>query len=712
MERRPAALDAWSAELAPLSEKQRLSVSKVALQASERPEAQPHAAAEQTALVSSSLGLAQWLSSIQLGDTSHDHRLASLQAEIAALDALVAQIDTAQELVGELNDGLEFVISHSSELISQAAQLADGQTQLEELYTQIAGRLEFFAVLPHVTSVLAASSPQSLDIGSIVEVIERVSQALDFMSRHPQYLDARVYHLRLENSLSRVAELARSNFARAGNALAHSCAERIREFENVPDFSSPDGVLALDSMPLQPVLYQEFALGEFRPLFAKLEKINDEPCRNALSDCQAMWCNWRASLLRGVLVNHFKIMQQADCVTMAKQAADVLGNVCAAESRLYSELFSLPQEPVDGQLRTYLRSFGKDILAALGPKLGGVSVEQLAQVCSTVHEKHGYDGEWTFYVLHDLCMRLLADADALLRRDVAQFKPDVAQLPDTMRPLAQQHTRRQSLLGIELTDEHAPLFSAPESVSSTWYAPVRTTNALLAALHTRVPLHPFIEFAAKALDACVTSVERAATALRESGPSGAADADAFSLRHLFLIKELYYMVDLASKQENVALQFEDIGSQSFFGAQYDRVGLVLEAVQSVWYPKPPANAGELAPVLARIDKAIETASVQLSTYFGSSIALPLRVFVAQKQRNSSPNADAAWDTFQQSLDVNLAEMHDRLAGAVRDPHTIEQLQEATLCYRRMASSAQRSAAHAKHQSPLSCSRNSQNACKT
>ena len=156
MERRPAALDAWAAELAPLSDKQRLSVSRVAMLSNET-HTDDVGDAPRGNLIDSPHILSKWLSAVRLRDAPQDARLASLQAEIDKLDALISRMDAAQALVGTLNEGLEFVISHSSGIISQAAQLADGQAQLEDLYTQMAESLAYFAAVPRATCLLYTS---------------------------------------------------------------------------------------------------------------------------------------------------------------------------------------------------------------------------------------------------------------------------------------------------------------------------------------------------------------------------------------------------------------------------------------------------------------------------------------------------------------------------------------------------------------------------
>lgn len=670
MERRPAALDAW-AELAPLSEKQRLSVSHVAAFQSGNTSDVSAPVQPQAATASTQFSLLKWLSAVKLKDTSHETKLAVLQSEIDSLDQLVLQADTALELAGILDDGLDFVISHSNEILSQAAQLADGQTQLEGLYIQIAERLEFFAVLPQVTNILAAMTPQSMEIDSMVKVLQSVKRALSFMQENPTYLDAKVYQLRLENCLEHAADLVRINFSFVGNALADTAQGRIRELEQLRDFGTHDGKVEPDAPPLVQILYGEFTMSSFHALFAELEVSGQASCQAALSECQTMWCSWRASLFQQILETHFDAMRKAEsCIDIAKEGANLLARVSICESQLFGSLFSFVPEQ-QRPLEMFLQQLGQDLLGILSPRLQ-VPISTLAEVYTIVQTHGTNSGKWTTPILKNVSGRLLSAADTSLRHDVAAYRPNAAQISETMHPDKPQN--EHSLLGMELTKRHTALFNSPEELVKTWYIPVQHTYTLLAALYTRAPMDSFLVFAAKAIDTCLTSVIAGASALREAGPSGAADAGAFSLRYLFLLKELYLAVDVASKQEHGPLTPSDSG------VRYVSVSIVLEAMQSMWQQRPTDAHELLAPVLLRIDGAINTASEQLSEYLGASIALPLRVFVAQKARGAEPNTDAAWNTFQQSLDVNLSDTQERLAGSVRDEQTVARLTEATLIH--------------------------------
>ena len=668
MERRPAALDAW-AELAPLSEKQRLSVSHVATYKSGNKPDVSVPALPQAATVSTQFSLLKWLSAVKLKDTSHETKLAALQSEIDALNLLLLQADAVLELARLLEDGIDFVISHSNEILSQAAQLADGQAQLEGLYIQIVDRLENFAVLPQVTNILAAMTPQSMEIDNMVKVIQSVKRALSFMQENPDYLDAKVYQLRLENCLERASDLVRINFSFVGNALADSAQGRIRELEQLRDFGTHDGKLEPDAPPLVQILYGEFTLSSFHPLFAELETSGQASCKAALSECQTMWCSWRISLFQHILKTRFDAMRKEEsCIDIAKEGANLLARVSICESQLYGSLFSFVPEQ-QRPLEVFLQQLGQDLLGVLSPRLH-VPISTLAEVYTIIQMHSTNSGKWTTPSLKYVSSRLLDAADASLRHEVAAYRPNAAQISETMQH-DKPHNER-SLLGMELTKGHTVLFSSPEELVKTWYTPVQHTYTLLAALYNRTPMDSFLVFAAKAIDTCVTSVIAGASTLREAGPSGVADASAFSLRYLFLLKELYLTVDVASKQEHGPLTPSDLG------VRYVSVSVVLEAMQSIWKQRPTDAHELLAPVLSRIDGAINTASEQLSEYLGASIALPLRVFVAQKARGAEPDMDAAWKTFQQSLEVNLSDAQERLAGSICDEQTAARLTEATL----------------------------------
>ena len=64
----------------------------------------------------------------------------------------------------------------------------------------------------------------------------------------------------------------------------------------------------------------------------------------------------------------------------------------------------------------------------------------------------------------------------------------------------------------------------------------------------------------------------------------------------------------------------------------------------------------------------------------ANLALPLQIFLAQAQR-AAPDASkalAAWTTFQQSLDVNLDELREKVLVYISDDATVANIMDTVV----------------------------------
>lgn len=824
-------LENWYANLAPLSEKQRLSVSRVSawLSASAEPGASAREAgapvaapAASPAPLATDTALSRWLAAVgeQLETPAHarySSGVARLEAAIGALDALLEQMDAAKINVTEMRAGLAFVEDSSNELMAQADQFLGDQTQLEALHRELQLRLSFFAVLPRATAVLGALDHRPLDTEALLDTLQRLDLAMQFMRSHPLYVDAQLYTMRFQNSTARAMALIQQAFARQGRATADAASDEIRELEQLRDFSSADSSFSPLLAPLTRPLYDEFEplRDAFRPLFAELEHRAEDnakaapaliaitsasdadECRAILAECQRMLCTWRTSLVPPRVSAHLRLMLHrqhgdADGATppaplraFAADGATLMQRVCGREVQLFAQFFHVrTADAGTSPLAEYMRTLGETFLSLLAPELApDAELSVLAEICGalqasaapadTPDEQSRVASAWMQPALHHLCHRLLSSAQATVRRDIAGFRPtgddlayperldagsggarsdagdqgDVppAGSPDThaARSRAVRHAKqRSSVLGAGLRDAgarqapetRAALFSQPEPhVFASWYPPVRTTLTLLATLHTHVPVYSFVELACAALGACRARVEQGAAAIRDRGPDAGMGASLFELRHLYALRELYYAVELASRTasagaDDVPLHHEQLRhgyhGRGFFGHGYVDVGLVLEAIQSIWHStsalvslrdesKAPGAAPSdpfaalLRPAAQGISGALTRATSQLCTLCGKSLTLPLQILLDQAQRGGSrvPKATPSrvlevYDTFQQSLAVNLDQMVEQVNAYVEDSETsqkllgdvVAQVLEAYVAFRTIADGAGRDAA--------------------
>ena len=181
--------------------------------------------------------------------------------------------------------------------------------------------------------------------------------------------------------------------------------------------------------------------------------------------------------------------------------------------------------------------------------------------------------------MNEICSRLIQNAETVLKKKIVSFSPtqndllypqclfdqqetlarEQAAVLQNTREKVLRHTKRSSTVGAGLLESlvsseksAATLFSKPSpAVYASWYAPVRTALDLLATLHTHIPISSLIELGMHVIDASQTAVSQGATLLRDGKYGsddgvGAVDGYLFQLRHLFVLQELYYSVEIAS----------------------------------------------------------------------------------------------------------------------------------------------------------------------
>lgn len=786
----PFSLEDWYANLAPLEEVQRLSVSRVSAWSSEQAEQTEAQADEQrpptptlTAFLDS---LAAEIHATE--DTHYDAEISVLKETIGELDALLEFIHAVQVNMKELRDGLAFVETDAQELLEQAEDMMKDHAKLEELHKQITLRLSYFAVLPQASSLASSSSLDIVQQPAFLDMLKRLELVLQFMNTHPHYTEAHLYQMRMGHCVVRMMDLVRVQFTKHGADCADKGLARLPEANHIRDFTSDTGTLNLDSDLVNEALYGDFTalLHTFRPLFAQIETLEEpmhastsavlDDYRQTMAQCQATFVRWRSALvkelLRMFLNDHARRMEkeaELPLQTSAAQAAAFVHGVAHQEVALYTAFFRMSVDSRNAVLASplahFLHDVGEQLWTFLATKLtANASMGMISELCSLFQtvpaptdrsallsprdettldltQQHQLALLWTQPVLQELCKRLVQKSQATLKMDIVNFTPkqsdlmypqclsdqravlgeEQAVLAEATHGRLMRHSKRASMVGAGLlgslvgTDGQAvALFAKPTpAVYSSWYAPVRTALDLLAILHTHIPLALLTELGVQIIEAAQAAVQRGATLLQEgkfgSEDSGVGTADGvlFQLRHLFVLQELYYSLDIASRSAhgqtvNNSNQMELTAQEKhLFGVKVVDPKLILDAINSVWsassflargssvvQPTPETVASDgtrLSPLEAsrlRLEKNMVATSRKTSELFASNLALPLQIFMAQSNRQSNTidetKALAAYTTFQQSMDVNLDEMRDKLSLYINDETTAANILDSAI----------------------------------
>ncbi|WFD17933.1 hypothetical protein MCAP1_000144 [Malassezia caprae] len=656
-------LDDWYTQYAPLSDAQRVSVSRVSAWVSaQRDRAELAQPSPEPSPSTPGMCLTQRLASMAaqraLAQDSNDtHDLVVLQDSLRELDQLGGQIAQVQGSMAELRAGLAYVQDSSSDLMAQASRLLSDQNDLERKHDDIMLRLGYFSVLPPATALLSSAST-SVDTPEFRSTVDRLLLALKFMASHRQYMDAPVYQLRLLNALQRAMSIVRQSFAAAGTDLVNELLMQMREMLHVRDYATESSLLDPSSPLVSDLLY-----GHFEPLRDKYAKFMEdlvglaaqhEELRGVWHDTQTLWCQWRVSLLRDCLAACTSSTGEPTMPLRARleQVLTSLAQYSEQEKALSERVF--PGTAADASwLEKVWATIYERAHAWLAPQWTALDLKAVAELAAAA--QHYRIEPWCMPLYSELVERLERSATAAYKSEVVSFVPS---RDDMAYPAVLRDWQRTS-------SSSAP--GSSDAALSTWYAPVRTVHALLEALRPHLPPSALASWTYRAVQTCQQKVQEASNAMRAdkvgSDDGDAGDALLFQLQHLLILQ--------VQVQQNRAC----------VGDMDAPVAAPRNASSSaLWFlgswGSAPSRPSTLSSLLEDLEAAITATANEIGTYLGASLALPLQIFM-QQAGGTPDKAWQAWTVFQQSVDANVDDMRVKLPLYV-DPQEVETLVKATL----------------------------------
>ncbi|KAL4399937.1 intra-Golgi vesicle-mediated transport protein [Malassezia pachydermatis] len=621
----PLSLDDWCTQYAPLSEAQKLSVSRLstwvsptdtntALPTPERPPSDPMHA-----------NLTYHLSQIsdelvQASQPRYDTDLASLQTSLQQLDELVALVTQAQTHMGDLQAGLTYIDDSASELMTQATSLLHTQAQLTSLHEALTLRLSYFGVLAQATQMLSDTSTD-VHAPAFRSIVHRLFLALEFMETHGQYKDAAVYQLRLENALQRAMTLIKQAFVHQGTEHAQAARTRLHEEYQKQDTAS---VVDVTAPAVREALYESVQawLPMYTAYLAPLETW--APRRPAmatmLAEFHTVLQRWRTPLVQQGM--EYSRARDSDpsvpWVQRLEQALASAQRVYEAETALYAGLFKDTKA-----LQPIAQAVGESVKAWLAPQLAtSPSLETLSEVARLVS---ACQETWCAPLWLSVQTHLQQQSNAFLKSWRA-YKPTASDL------------------AYPTCAEEAPGLPTPAS----WYPPVRAMWQLQRWISPCMPPGLLQELLLQAYDVCDTKLQDAGKQLRENKLGGeegdAADALLFQLRHIQVVLHMWDEVNAQCETTSHTME----PSTPTRPSRWQAIGRKQAGASEAW-----------RATQQRWQTWQATTQAELSTFIASSLALPLQIFLRQQEPNAS-KAWAAYTTFQQSLDVNADEEAKKL----------------------------------------------------
>ena len=157
-----------------------------------------------------------WIASLEqhilhTAESSHLSALQDIQVARGAVDRIMDDIERAAVHVAELRAGCQYVEEGTLGLREDAESHMEKMDRLHELSEGLALRRSYFALLPNITRFLSTPSPDLALVltPDFLHNLDKLDVALSFIAAHSHYKDAGLYKMRFEQCIIRAASLIR-----------------------------------------------------------------------------------------------------------------------------------------------------------------------------------------------------------------------------------------------------------------------------------------------------------------------------------------------------------------------------------------------------------------------------------------------------------------------------------------------------------------------
>lgn len=480
-----------------------------------------------------------------------------------------------------------------------------------------------------------------------------------------------------------------------------------------------------------------------------------------LQECRTAWFQHRRPLLSRALLQCISEIETNDklhsTVHLSRAGSNLVRFVVQRELNLYQQFFigrdvnggdasdiqARQIKELDAGLGPYLAELAETLAARLRPKLSKEDdLVVLAQTCAAIADStHASAGHETacmrslLPLLNEAQSRLLARAQWIITTDIANFVASEQQgdldFPERIRTYKAsarltannelsaaagkpQHRRAKSgagLLNAALSASHTAsssktqqekveLFTLPATQLSTYYAPIGYMLGLLYHLQALVPAPAFQRIAMAAVDACLASVAKGATALlkRKNGDSlEHEDGWLFELRQLEIVREAVVSAELVLKQASDEQARPDVIEASATGVGHAASGRgaslvdlssLVTAINSLWtntgrllYPSSagvdanlaPSKQLDMEPSSSQVGSRLQALIERLAQLWSDSIALPLRVYIDQSAAEASATKfTSTYQAFETCIESIIPAKAGKMALWIED-HEVHRL---------------------------------------
>ncbi|KAH8806892.1 Sec34-like family-domain-containing protein [Flagelloscypha sp. PMI_526] len=631
--------------------------------------------------------------------------LSSVASKTAACDELISKIDSIETEVTEMLTAWRGVEEGGRSLQGACEVLLEERDKLIETTDAISERLEYFTELEHATRMLNHPGESIVLEADFLYMVERVDICIDYLRSHRSYREAELYLLRFHQCMTRAMTLVKMYFVNSLRVLSTDVLKRMGD----KDVSSTAQTHLLYTR------FKSFA-PPLAPLLAELEhRSSTYPTELGalLAECHSAYFAARNSLIVPRLVTEVRALGidagQTGIVELTRAGCGVLRQLCTDEFDLYREFFGTGEEA----LYAYLERLCDYLYDDLRPRiLHETRLSALCEVCTVLQalmvldREHGDEEEdeespasptelnlnlssptipkhkrglkhlhlsrLLQMVLQDAQTRLFFKAQSVIQSEVRYYTPKESDLewPEKLssltasQPTLLKEEDRQSTGLSQLFDRFKRING------EAWYPTLRKTVSVLDQLHDFIKPAIFTDIAVEALTLCRQSLVTASLSIKLKS---SFDGDLFLVRHLLVLKDLAYGLDLelAHAQDSSSSKTDGSGPS---GGMTDALASVLtkttsllpDAVFSTLKVPRDAESSTTRDAKQGIDSELRAACEAVIKHCADACTQSL-------QPTTSSSVDVAMTSFTEKLSVVFPNDAQKMRLYLEDAKTAEVL---------------------------------------
>ncbi|XP_018331497.1 conserved oligomeric Golgi complex subunit 3 isoform X2 [Agrilus planipennis] len=488
-------------------------------------------------------------------------------------------IKSLQELENQYNE----VLLRTCSLHNVSEQLTKNQRILIENKKSLKERLHYFTYFDKLSDDLNNFTEQ-ISTEQFIENLNSIHSALEYLHKHINYKESKIYIAKYENLLSKSIILIRSFVS---NVI-------ISVTKEVTDPDNKIDLLALNNSQSDSVIslyygkYQSAAM-KIKTILKYIEEKAEtyESYSQLITDCQQIYFSQRSFILAAVAkaLNELKIKHKKDHSMLFRSSGLFVMQMCQDEAASFNLFFSKESQ----QLRNYLASICQNLYDSLRPSLIGINhLEILTELCNILRNEHLSDYvlnneyldkfvETIRQLLQDVEERLIFRTNVFFQHDLSSYKPSPGDLAypeklEQMENIAEEVSEgrtlsRMSSVSVEsqevatINAAHLGQFrsytgNSPADLHGMWYPTVKRTLVCLSRLYFSLDRETFQGLAQEALVVCVKTIDDAGTQI--AARKGTIDGKLFQIKHLLILREQIapFQADFTIKE--VALDFSNI----------------------------------------------------------------------------------------------------------------------------------------------------------